>query len=648
MRPAVSLYVPCYNGALWLAECLDALLAQTRPADEVLVVDDGSTDDTAAVANRYAGRVRLVAHAANRGLAVARNTALAASRGEIVASVDADVRVTPTWLERLLTAFTSPRVVAAGGRLEEANRQRLADAWRAAHMAQHAGGFPLRNPPVLPGANVAVRPDVVRALGGYDESFRTNYEDADLQHRLQAAGYLCRYEPGALAYHLRRDDASSVLRTYWGWLRPPLERQGAFRDENGLSAKAAANAAFARRALWLDLSSGQGRLAYLSLLVLLAFPAADLAHAHRRAVERGDAAGAGALAGLAAGWVARAPDAVSGRSAAIAARLTGDLGRLAWWHPADPAAAGDPQRGRGQSGTIDLLLAETQAAVESLPRAWWPDIEAARSALAAEEGWSSAGADPRDAGGAGPGAADAPPLARWGPLAAWLAAATGRECQAVLLHGADGRGERLPWAPVELLVVGREGLPAARLQALQDAVAAQQPALVAGRPVRLRSIPGHRLGWLPASPLQQSLLAGAVVLWAASAAAGAAVLGAVPRLHPSRIDPREAQDEVAAAGADLAAGRARLAVARAGGALLIARRAYTPWHSRLAGALQTTWPEAPEPGETTAERYVDLARRLIADWLFTWEQSGPGGPAVARYGALRAGARAAGETAVAR
>jgi hypothetical protein len=584
--------------------------------------------------------VRLVAHDGNRGLAVARNTALEAARGEIVASVDADVRVTPTWLERLLTAFTSSRVVAAGGRLEEANRQRLADAWRAAHMAQHAGDFPRLNPPVLPGANVAVRPDVVRALGGYDESFRTNYEDADLQHRLQAAGYLCRYEPGALAYHLRRDDASSVLRTYWGWLRPPLERQGAFRDENGLSTKAAANAAFARQALWLDLTSGQARLAYLSLLVLLAFPAADLAHAHRRAVERGDAARAGAFAGLAAGWVARAAQAVSGRSAAIATRLGADLGRIAWWHTADPVAAVDSRR--GESGTVDLLLAETQAAVESLPRAWWPEVEAARSTLAAEEGWDDARDDPGGTTGARGGAGDALLRARWGPLAAWLAGATGPGCLAVLLHGAEGRGERLPWAPVELLVVGREGQSESRLRALQDAVAGRQPALVAGRPVRLRSIPGHRLGWLPPSPLQQSLLAGAVVVWSESAAAGAAVLGAVPRLHPSRVDPREAGDEVAAAGADLAAGRARLAVARAGGALLIARRAYTPWYSRLAGALQTAWPEAPEPGETTAERYVDLARRLITDWLFTWERSGPGGAAVARYDALRARSREAG------
>ncbi|MGH2352530.1 MAG: glycosyltransferase family 2 protein, partial [Chloroflexota bacterium] len=210
----VSGYIPCYNGAAWLADCLDALLAQTRPFDELLVIDDGSIDDSAAIARRYGPGVRLVQHPRNLGLAVARNTALASTTGDVLASVDADVRASPTWLAHLLDAFRSPRVAAAGGRLLEARQERLADRWRAAHMAQHAGDFPLLNPPVLPGANVAVRQDVARELGGYDESFRTNYEDADFQHRLAAAGYLCRYEPAALAYHLRTDSASTVLRTY--------------------------------------------------------------------------------------------------------------------------------------------------------------------------------------------------------------------------------------------------------------------------------------------------------------------------------------------------------------------------------------------------------------------------------------------------
>src|SRR5437773_11220393 len=97
----VSVYVPCYNGAAWLAECLDSLLAQDVSADEILVVDDGSTDSSAQIARGYGPPVRLVQHGRNRGLAVARNTALSEARHDLVASVDADVRATKQWLGRL-------------------------------------------------------------------------------------------------------------------------------------------------------------------------------------------------------------------------------------------------------------------------------------------------------------------------------------------------------------------------------------------------------------------------------------------------------------------------------------------------------------------------------------------------------------------
>ena len=360
--PTVSLYVPCYNGAAWLAECLEALLAQSRPADEVLVVDDGSTDDSAAIARSYGTRLRLLSHPRNLGLAVARNTALGACAGEIVASVDADVRASTTWLSRLLEGFTAPRVAAVGGRLVEQNQSTLPDRWRAAHMGQHAGDLPLLNPPVLPGANVAVRRDLVRALGGYDESFRTNYEDADLQHRLLARGYLCRYQPGAVAFHLRRDSAQSVLRTYWGWLRPPFERQGAYRNEGELARKDEASAGFAGRALWQDFSGGDPEVAYLSLLVLLAFPAADRAHAARRALEAGDTAGGARFAIGARAWSAAAPLALRDRSPALAACVGGDLSYLSWWGPAlEGLPEGQIEDGPGP------LLATLRGAVEGPP-----------------------------------------------------------------------------------------------------------------------------------------------------------------------------------------------------------------------------------------------------------------------------------------
>ncbi|MBI3970052.1 MAG: glycosyltransferase family 2 protein [Chloroflexi bacterium] len=379
-----SVYVPCYNGEAWLAECLDALLGQTRQFDELIVVDDGSTDSSAAIARGFGPRVRLVQHERNRGLAVARNTALAEATGDVVASVDADVRASPAWLAHLLSGFDSPRTAAAGGKLIEACQDRLADRWRAAHMAQHSGDFPLHNPPALPGANVAVRRDVIRALGGYSEAFRTNYEDVDLQHRWEAVGYRSSYVPSAVAYHLRTDTASSVLRTYWSWLRPLFERQGAFRDWTGLKAKLAANAEFARRALWQDFSGGAPALAYLSLLVLLAFPAADLAHAARLAWAAGDQAKARRLVFAARVWLERLPRALVNRSPALAGTIGEDVAQVQWWVwlEAPPSAPTDEPQAE-----IAALLCDLQYEIESLPRAWWPAVEDARARLAEEETW---------------------------------------------------------------------------------------------------------------------------------------------------------------------------------------------------------------------------------------------------------------------
>src|SRR5829696_2931566 len=95
--PLVSVVVPCYNQARFLGEAIESVLAQSHPLFEVVVVDDGSTDDTSEVAARYPG-VRLVRQE-NRGLSGARNAGLARSRGEYVVFLDADDRLLPGALE---------------------------------------------------------------------------------------------------------------------------------------------------------------------------------------------------------------------------------------------------------------------------------------------------------------------------------------------------------------------------------------------------------------------------------------------------------------------------------------------------------------------------------------------------------------------
>jgi len=107
-RPArasrVSCIVPVYNGARYLGDALDSILAQTSPAGEIVVVDDGSTDDTPDVMDRYAGRIRAVRQA-NAGPSAARNAGLELSTGELIAFLDADDLWLPDKLGRQLAVL---------------------------------------------------------------------------------------------------------------------------------------------------------------------------------------------------------------------------------------------------------------------------------------------------------------------------------------------------------------------------------------------------------------------------------------------------------------------------------------------------------------------------------------------------------------
>jgi glycosyltransferase involved in cell wall biosynthesis len=214
----ITAYIPAYNASEYLARTIEGLLSQRHAFDEVLVIDDGSKDDSAAIAARYP-RVRIVKHAKNRGLAAARNTAFAAARNELIASVDADVVAHPDWIATLLPHFDDPKVAGAGGILIEGVQNTLADRWRNARMAQQWGPVLLRNPKFLYGCNNILRKSAVLEAGGYNESLRSCGEDPDLAARLRKRGWDLVYDPAARSVHQRYDTTHSILDMYWRWWR---------------------------------------------------------------------------------------------------------------------------------------------------------------------------------------------------------------------------------------------------------------------------------------------------------------------------------------------------------------------------------------------------------------------------------------------
>ena len=106
MKDVISVIVPVYNVSAYLPECLDSILSQDYEKLEVILIDDGSTDDSGAVCDAYAqrdGRIRVI-HQKNRGLSGARNAGLDAAEGEWIAFVDSDDTITPDFCAKLYHA----------------------------------------------------------------------------------------------------------------------------------------------------------------------------------------------------------------------------------------------------------------------------------------------------------------------------------------------------------------------------------------------------------------------------------------------------------------------------------------------------------------------------------------------------------------
>lgn len=225
MPPLVSVIVPTYNRAATLPRAIDSALAQTVDDLEVVVVDDGSTDDTASVLAAFDDpRLRTVVHATNRGANVARNTGIDHARGEYVAFLDSDDEWLPTKLERQFDALEGRSVewVGAycttrfepsgpGGRLRSvaAAVLRRGDEHPTMEGGEALIGEILADN-VQPGAGstLLVRADVARSVGGFDVDL-DRFQDPEFCLRI--------LERGKLAYV----DEPLVVREETG--HPPAE-----------------------------------------------------------------------------------------------------------------------------------------------------------------------------------------------------------------------------------------------------------------------------------------------------------------------------------------------------------------------------------------------------------------------------------------
>jgi GT2 family glycosyltransferase len=213
--PKVSVVVCTYNGGRTLEQCLRSLLALDYPDYEVIVVDDGSTDDTPAILARFPG-VR-AARQANGGLSAARNVGLRAAAGAVVAYTDSDCYADPDWLGLLVDQLERSGAAAVGGPNLSPEDGRLA-ACVAASPGQPAHVLESdQEAEHIPGCNMAFRREALEAINGFDPQFRKAGDDVDVCWRLQQAGYWITFAPGAFVWHHRRQTPRAYLKQQAGY-----------------------------------------------------------------------------------------------------------------------------------------------------------------------------------------------------------------------------------------------------------------------------------------------------------------------------------------------------------------------------------------------------------------------------------------------
>ena len=228
--PLITLVVPAYNEGLVIQPAMRNLLTLEYPSYEVIVVDDGSSDDTYSLASQVSREsskvpVRVVTKV-NGGKADALNTGIALARGEFVMCMDGDTKLSRNALRAMIRHFDDPRVGGVAGNVRILNRENFLTKTQALEyieglaMVRKAQSF-VRTVNIIPGPCAMFRKSVVRGLGGYD--LDTFAEDCDMTLKLVVAGWHIAYEPLAVAWVETPSRMLDLLKQRYRWTRGILQ-----------------------------------------------------------------------------------------------------------------------------------------------------------------------------------------------------------------------------------------------------------------------------------------------------------------------------------------------------------------------------------------------------------------------------------------
>lgn len=209
--PLVSIVIPTYNRMHRLEECLHALIHQTYPYLEIIIVDDGSTDATRDYVEEFQHKhpgvpLRIVGHETNCGISAARNTGIMQSAGEYIAFTDSDAIVNRDWVEQLTSGFLSDKVMAVTGLTIDYSSENIYEICLKGTSRCYGNPDAKR----IVGNNMCFRSSMLREYH-FDEHFRFFCDDDSMFLLIRALGYRQVFNEHAIVHHYHYHDMVSFI-----------------------------------------------------------------------------------------------------------------------------------------------------------------------------------------------------------------------------------------------------------------------------------------------------------------------------------------------------------------------------------------------------------------------------------------------------
>jgi glycosyltransferase involved in cell wall biosynthesis len=213
----ISLYLCTYNVERTIEEVLDGVFKLNPAPDEVILINDGSTDRTLEIITNFKDKVKIFNLPNNKGISYGRNLAIKNSRNNIVAALDSDVVPDEKWLLNIYNAMILHKSQLCGGLLiEKFLKTNRYNYWRYIHLSHR---FTEKNIPdlksFLTGSNTILNKKAWKEVNGFDEQYKTNGEDIHFCIKLRTNNFKMSFDSSAFCYHLQNDNLKSLMNRSW-------------------------------------------------------------------------------------------------------------------------------------------------------------------------------------------------------------------------------------------------------------------------------------------------------------------------------------------------------------------------------------------------------------------------------------------------